>query len=53
VVEEVTQIRSRAQEYADNRDLVRGIITEGCEKARTAARETMDEVRAAMGLEYR
>lgn len=53
VVEEVTQIRARAVEYAGNRDLVRSIIAEGCEKARDVARETMTEVRSAMGLEYR
>jgi tryptophanyl-tRNA synthetase len=53
VVEEVTQIRARAVEYAGNPDLVRSIIAEGCEKARDVARETMTEVRSAMGLEYR
>jgi len=53
VVEEITAIRARAQEYVDNPELIRGIIAAGCEKARDAARETMGEVRAAMGLEYR
>ena len=53
VVKEVVAIRARAQEYVDNPELVRGIIAAGCDKARDAARETMTEVRAAMGLEYR
>jgi len=53
VVEEITAIRKRAQEYEDNPDLVRGIIDEGCEKARAAARETLNDVREAMGLNYR
>ena len=53
VVAEVTAIRARAKEYEDNRDLVRGIVADGCEKARDAARETLQEVRAAMGLAYR
>ena len=53
VVEEVVAIRARAQEYEDNPELIRGIIAAGCDKARDAARETMSEVRAAMGLEYR
>ena len=53
VVEEISQIRKRAQEYEDNPDLVRGIIDEGCEKAREAARETLNDVREAMGLNYR
>jgi tryptophanyl-tRNA synthetase len=53
VVAEIEGIRARAKEYEDNRDAVRAIVAEGCEKAREAARETMQEVRAAMGLEYR
>ncbi len=40
-------------EYEDNPDLVRSIITEGCDQARDMARETMEDVRQAMGLEYR
>jgi tryptophanyl-tRNA synthetase len=53
VVEEITAIRKRAQEYEDNPDLVRGIIDEGCEKARAAARQTLQDVREAMSLNYR
>jgi tryptophanyl-tRNA synthetase len=53
VVAEIETIRARAKEYEDNRDAVRAIIAEGSEKAREAARATMQEVRAAMGLEYR
>jgi tryptophanyl-tRNA synthetase len=53
VVTELTAIRKRAQEYEENRDLVRSIVSEGCEKARDTARETMNEVREAMGLAYR
>jgi tryptophanyl-tRNA synthetase len=53
VVAQVSEIRQRAQEFEDNRDLVRGIIADGCEKAREVARATMDEVRQAMGLNYR
>ena len=37
IVEEITGMRQRAQEYEDNPDLVRGIIAEGCEKARAVA----------------
>ena len=46
-------MRQRAQEYEDNPDLVRGIITEGCEKAREVAGQTLDDVKQAMGLLYR
>ena len=53
VVEEISGISKRAQEFEENPELVRGIIAEGCEKARTAARETMDAVRQAMALNYR
>jgi tryptophanyl-tRNA synthetase len=53
VVEEVSGMRQRAQEYEDNPDLVRGIIAEGCEKARTVAGQTLDDVKQAMGLAYR
>jgi len=53
VVAEVQTIRQRAQEFEENRDLVRGIVAEGCEKARELARQTLDEVRQAMGMNYR
>jgi tryptophanyl-tRNA synthetase len=53
VVAEITVIRQRAQEYEENRDLVRGIIAEGCEKARDLARQTLEEVHQAMGMNYR
>jgi tryptophanyl-tRNA synthetase len=53
VVAEITAMRQRAQEYEDNPDLVRGIIDEGCEKARTVAGQTLDDVKQAIGLSYR
>jgi len=53
VVAEIEGIRARAKEYEDNRDAVRGIIAAGSDKARDSARATMNEVRTAMGLEYR
>jgi tryptophanyl-tRNA synthetase len=43
-------MRSRAEEYEQNPELVRAILAEGSEKAREAARETLDEVRRAMHL---
>jgi tryptophanyl-tRNA synthetase len=52
VVAEISGIRSRAQEYEDSPDLVRGILDEGCERARETARRTMTDVREAMGLDY-
>jgi tryptophanyl-tRNA synthetase len=53
VVEEITAMRQRAQEYEESPDLVRGIIAEGCEKARGVAGQTMNDVKQAMGLAYR
>jgi len=53
VLVELARIRERAREFEENPELVRGIVDEGCERAREAARATMDEVRAAVGLEYR
>ncbi len=32
--------------------MVRNIITEGCEQARDNARDTLNDVRQAMGLSY-
>jgi tryptophanyl-tRNA synthetase len=50
IVEEITAMRKRAQEFEENPELVRGIVSEGAEKAREAARQTLDEVRRAMHL---
>ena len=50
VVEEINVMRKRAQEFEESPDLLRNIVTEGAEKAREAARATLDEVRRAMHL---
>ncbi|HLK70420.1 MAG TPA: tryptophan--tRNA ligase [Steroidobacteraceae bacterium] len=50
IVEEVGGMRKRGQEYQDNPEIVNNLLTEGAEKAREAARETLDEVRRAMHL---
>ena len=50
IVAEVTEMRRRAQEYLENPELLRDIVAEGAEKAREAARETLEEVRRAMHL---
>jgi tryptophanyl-tRNA synthetase len=50
VVEEISGIRKRAQEFEENPELVRNIVAEGSEKAREAARATLDEVRRVMYL---
>lgn len=53
VLKEQAPIRERAMEYDGNPDVVRSIITEGCEVARDAAQETLEDVRESMGLTYR
>lgn len=50
IVAEQAPICQRAQEYKSNMSLVREIVREGCEAARDQARETLEEVRDAMGL---
>ena len=45
-------MRERAQRYLDDPTLVKNIIADGCDKAREFARETMRDVRDAMGLDY-
>ena len=52
ILAEQTPMRERAQRYLDDPTLVKNIIADGCEKARTLAAETMREVREAMGLNY-
>jgi tryptophanyl-tRNA synthetase len=50
VVEEVTGMRKRAQEFQDNPELLANLLVEGSEKAREMARATLDDVRRAMHL---
>jgi len=53
ILTELAPIQERAQHYLAESELVRSIVTEGCEKARATARETLEEVRQVMGLSYR
>ncbi len=52
VLAELAPIRERAQAYLDDPTLVKNILADGCDKARTLATETMRDVREAMGLSY-
>jgi len=52
VLAELKPIQERATQYAEDPTLVKNIVAEGCEKARKLARETMRDVRDAMGLNY-
>jgi len=53
ILKEQSPIRERAREYQEDSETVRGIISDGSEAAREVARETIVEVKQAMGLEYR
>ncbi len=52
ILKEQVPMRERAEQYMADPALVKNIIADGCEKARELARETMRDVREAMGLEY-
>lgn len=52
VLDELAPIQERAARYAEDPSLVKNVVSEGCERARKLARETMREVRDAMGLNY-
>jgi len=52
VLEEQRPIRERARQYEENPELVRSILSEGAEKARDAAKLTLEEVRKVMGLSF-
>ena len=52
ILREQAPMRERAQPYLDDPALVREIIADGNSKARHLARETMRDVRQAMGLDY-
>lgn len=48
---ELAPIRQAACEYQENINDVKSILADGTERAREVARETMEEVKEAMGLE--
>jgi tryptophanyl-tRNA synthetase len=52
VLAELKPIQERAAAYAEDPTLVKNIVSDGCERARKLARETMREVRDVMGLNY-
>ena len=52
VDKEQQAFRERAAPYADSPNLVSDILNDGSERARTIARETMTEVRSAIGIAH-
>jgi len=53
VLKELAPIQERAKEYIEDPKIAQNVITEGVEAARDVAQDTLEEVRAAMGLAYR
>jgi tryptophanyl-tRNA synthetase len=51
--EEQLIYRQRAQQFEEEPDLVHAILAEGSEKARNLARETLDDVKEAIGISHR
>lgn len=52
VLAEQVPMHERARRYEENPQLVKDILAAGCERASKLARETMRDVRAAIGLNY-
>ncbi|MGK2952087.1 MAG: tryptophan--tRNA ligase [Thiobacillus sp.] len=52
VLNELAPIRERAAYYEENPEQVRNILADGCEAAQELARDTMRDVREAMGLTF-
>jgi tryptophanyl-tRNA synthetase len=50
---EQATMRERAQQFEQDPDLVQSILLEGAEKARDVARETLEDVRAAIGISHK
>jgi len=50
---EQAPIRERAAQFESDPDMLRSILREGSEKARDTARETLEEVRGAIGIPHR
>lgn len=49
---ELKPMQSRIKDYESDKSAIESIINSGCEAARDVARDTIEEVRKAMGLTY-
>ena len=52
VLTELEPIQTEIVQYEKDPDVVKSIVAEGCETAREKAKETLQDVRLAMGLSY-
>ena len=53
IIEDQAPILERAKEFEENPGMVKDIIREGCEEASRIAKDTLEEVREAMGLPHK
>jgi tryptophanyl-tRNA synthetase len=53
MLERLAEVHARRPEFASRPDTVRDVLREGSKRARAVAQATMDEVRAAMKIDYR
>ena len=53
LIDYLEPMRRRREELERDRDTVYDVLLEGSQKARERTAETMDQVRDAMGLDYR
>lgn len=52
ILAELEPVQKEIAQYEKDPDVVKSIVAEGCDTAREKARETLHEVRLAMGLSY-
>ncbi len=52
VLREQKEFHRRAQPYTEDPTALRGIIADGCDRARAVAQATMEEVRHSVGTDY-
>ncbi len=53
IVTEIEGFRERGKEFENNPELVKSAVEQGCDDAREEARATLEDVREAIGLDYR
>lgn len=53
LIETFAPIRERGKPYQNDRELVLGLVADASERSRDVVRSTLEDVRAAIGLEYR
>ncbi|MGU9957263.1 MAG: tryptophan--tRNA ligase [Arenicellales bacterium WSBS_2016_MAG_OTU3] len=52
ILKEQNEMHERARPYVEDSSLVKNIIADGCERASSVAKDTMEEVREVMGTQY-